>query len=197
MPRPRKFDEQAVLAAAQALFWRKGYADTSIQDLTEATGLRPQSLYGAFGNKHELFLRILDDYRAWQSSELEAALAANPSPWNGLLQAVTFDSSESLALPPQGCLMASSVSALSAKDEQVRQRAIESFDQALALFTRQIIRAQECGEVNDDLDAEQAARTLISIRFGIEALHKSGIDEAELRRVKTAAVQMIERSVAR
>src|ERR1700738_2717207 len=102
MPRPRKVDEQAVLIAARATFWRDGYAATSVQDLTDATGLGTQSLYGAFSSKHDLFIRILDDYCAYQSAGLEAAITADPSPWHGLTSAVTFEDGGRLELPPQG-----------------------------------------------------------------------------------------------
>src|ERR1044072_9337897 len=62
MPRPRTFDENDVVAAARDEFWSRGYAATSVDDLTSATGLGKGRLYGAFGDKHGLFLRALDDY---------------------------------------------------------------------------------------------------------------------------------------
>ena len=62
MPRPRKFDESDVVAAARDEFWLRGYAATSVDDLTSVTGLGKGSLYGAFGDKHGLFIRALDDY---------------------------------------------------------------------------------------------------------------------------------------
>ena len=62
MPRPREFDEADVVAAARDEFWTRGYVATSVDDLTTVTGLGKGSLYGAFGDKHGLFLRALDDY---------------------------------------------------------------------------------------------------------------------------------------
>ncbi|MFC8383103.1 TetR/AcrR family transcriptional regulator [Nocardia sp. NPDC057272] len=197
MARPRKFDEQAVLTAARAKFWSDGYAATSVQDLTDVTGLGTQSLYGAFGNKHDLFLRILDDYCALQSAGLEAAVTADPSPWHGLTSAVTFEDGGRLDLPPQGCLMANSAAALSAQDEGVRALTCQVYARTLALFARQITQAKEHGEIDADIDAEQTARALIAVMQGIEFLHKSGIGAEELRLAKIAALQMIENSVAR
>ena len=195
MPRPRKFDEESVLIAARDTFWRDGYAGTSVQDLTEATGLGTQSLYGAFGNKHDLFIRILDDYCAVQAAGLEAAITADPSPWHGLTSAVTFDDGGRLELPPQGCLMANSTAALSSQDEQVQSRACRVYSATLALFVQQITQAQERGEIEGDLDPEATARALIAVMQGLEFLRKSGIGEDELRLAKVAALQMIERSV--
>jgi TetR/AcrR family transcriptional repressor of nem operon len=197
MPRPREFDEQDVLTAARATFWSRGYAATSIHELTAATGLGTQSLYGAFGSKHDLFLRILDDYCTYQSAGLEAAVTVDPSPWHGIASAVTFDDGGRLDLPPQGCLMANSAAALSTQDEEVRTRACRVYSETLALFTRQIVQAQESGEIDADIHPEQTARALIAVMQGIEFLHKSGIGEDEVRLAKTAALQMIERSVAR
>jgi AcrR family transcriptional regulator len=167
-----------------------------VQDITDATGLGTQSLYGAFGSKHDLFLRILDDYCTRQSAGLEAAVTADPSPWHGLASAVTFDDGGRLDLPPQGCLMANSAAALSSQDEEVRTRTCRVYSETLALFTRQLEQAQEIGEIDAGIDPEQTARALIAVMQGIEFLHKSGIGEDELRLAKTAALQMIERSVA-
>ena len=62
MARPRSFDEAAVLRAARDKFWSSGYAGTKVDDIAAATGLGKGSLYGAFGDKHALFLRVYDDY---------------------------------------------------------------------------------------------------------------------------------------
>ena len=52
----------------------RGYAATSVDDLTAATGLGKGSLYGAFGDKHSLYLRALDDYIASSLGEVRATL---------------------------------------------------------------------------------------------------------------------------
>src|ERR1700694_6107279 len=62
MARPRGFDEMQVLQAARDEFWSCGYAATSIDGVAAVTGLGKGSLYGAFGDKHALFLRVFDDY---------------------------------------------------------------------------------------------------------------------------------------
>src|ERR1700754_2970823 len=74
MARPRKFDETEVVAAARDEFWTRGSAGTSVDDLTAATGLGKGSLYGAFGDKHDLYLRTLDEYIASSLGEVRAQL---------------------------------------------------------------------------------------------------------------------------
>lgn len=93
--------------------------------------------------------------------------------------------------------MANSAAALSAQDEEVRARACRLYSETLALFARRITEAQESGEIDDHIDPEATARALIAVMQGIEFLHKSGIGKQELQRAKTAALEMIERSVGR
>lgn len=75
--------------------------------------------------------------------------------------------------------------------------ACQAYAGTLELFVRQIDLAKEAGEIDAGIDAEQTARALIAVMQGIEFLHKSGIGDDELRRAKSAALQMIESALAR
>jgi TetR/AcrR family transcriptional repressor of nem operon len=72
--RPREFEESAVLDAAMHLFWRSGYAATSVADLCKATGLGAGSLYAAYGDKRGLFIAALRRYAERVSARAIAAL---------------------------------------------------------------------------------------------------------------------------
>src|SRR6201990_253890 len=58
----RQFDEQEMIATALDVFWRKGLHDATMQDLAAATGVQRGSLYNAYGDKEEIFLRAFDQY---------------------------------------------------------------------------------------------------------------------------------------
>jgi AcrR family transcriptional regulator len=60
--RPRAFDEAHVLDAAMDLFWRVGYADASVPDISGVTGLSTSSLYNVYGSKLGLFEAALGRY---------------------------------------------------------------------------------------------------------------------------------------
>ena len=62
MVRPREFDRDAALDRAMQVFWAKGFAATSTEDLVAAMGIGRQSLYNAFGDKQALFARALERY---------------------------------------------------------------------------------------------------------------------------------------
>ena len=193
MARPRKFDEQAVLTAARDAFWRDGYAGTSVHDLTEATGLGTQSLYGAFGSKHDLFLRVLDEYYDRQAAGLQASVAEAPTPWQALKSVITFEDEGRLALPAEGCLMSNSAGAMSAHDDDVRERACRSHTDTVALFTREVERAQDAGEIDTGVDPADTARALITVMQGLEFLRKAGVGDEELCRAKAAVLRMVDR----
>src|SRR5215467_2704730 len=58
----RQFDEEALIAVALEVFWRKGLHDATMQDLAAATGVQRGSLYNAYGDKEAIFLRAFDGY---------------------------------------------------------------------------------------------------------------------------------------
>ena len=74
--RPKQFDDNEVLALAMAVFWRKGYDATLLEDLVDAMGIPRQSLYRTFTDKHTLFLRALDYYDKNVTSAVIATLSA-------------------------------------------------------------------------------------------------------------------------
>lgn len=60
--RPREFDPDETLAKIMQLFWENGYEATGLSDIIAATSLGKASLYKAFGNKHEIYLKALNHY---------------------------------------------------------------------------------------------------------------------------------------
>lgn len=73
--RPRAFDLDEAVDRALELFWRQGYAATTVTDLTAAIGINPPSLYKAFGSKQELFERVVQRYADLNGRVVQAALA--------------------------------------------------------------------------------------------------------------------------
>src|SRR6478752_4883995 len=74
--RPRSFDPDAALERAMHVFWAKGYEGASLSDLTRAMRINRPSLYAAFGNKEQLFGKVLDRYVDGPVAYFGKALAA-------------------------------------------------------------------------------------------------------------------------
>src|SRR5512146_1592256 len=76
MGRPREFSEDQALDAAMRVFWEKGYEGATLTDLTDAMGINRSSLYSSFGDKQELYRRVLDRYASGPASFMHCALEA-------------------------------------------------------------------------------------------------------------------------
>jgi TetR/AcrR family transcriptional regulator, copper-responsive repressor len=82
MGRPKNFSREGVLEKALPVFWKYGFADTSLQELEKATGVNKSGLYSEFADKGELYLQSLRHYlRKQQREEL---LTAKPLGWKNI-----------------------------------------------------------------------------------------------------------------
>ncbi len=88
--RPRSYDPDTALAQAMAVFWNAGYAGTSLDDITAGTGLNRPSLYGAFGDKHALYLQALERYRSQGRDALIEALARDRAAARGVASRLRY-----------------------------------------------------------------------------------------------------------
>ena len=78
MVRPREFDREIALEQARLVFWAKGYAATSTDDLVKAMGIGRQSLYNAFGDKWKLYMEALADYQQGSTSSHDSVRRLPP-----------------------------------------------------------------------------------------------------------------------
>lgn len=190
MPRPRKFEESDVVAAARDEFWSRGYAATSVDDLTSVTGLGKGSLYGAFGDKHGLFLRALDDYIGTSLDSVRGQLRdPTHSAYDRLtrhiraqVKAIAADKSR------RGCMMAKSAAELSATDDTVERAVERAYATWITELTDCIKEAQRDGTIDKAQNPKALATTVLAFMRGQEALHKGGVKPAQL---KASAEQMI------
>jgi TetR/AcrR family transcriptional regulator, transcriptional repressor for nem operon len=188
MARPRGFDEAKVLATVRDLFWRGGYAGTSVGDLVATTGLGKGSLYGAFGSKRELFLRVLDDYAAQARESARAALEGPESGAWWRLRAWLFAAASDSTGARRGCFLARSASELAGRDPQVSRRALATYRAIEDLLVACIAQAQRHGDLPASGDARKLGALLFAFERGIESLARAGGEEAQLRSLAESAL---------
>lgn len=82
MGRPKNFTREEVLKKAIPVFWNRGYADTSLQDLEEATGVNKSGLYSEFASKEEIFIEALRYYVEHHGAA--AVLSQEPLGWSNI-----------------------------------------------------------------------------------------------------------------
>src|ERR1700722_11866924 len=82
MGRPKNFSREEVLEKAMPVFWKHGFADTSLQELERATGVNKSGIYTEFRDKEDLFVACLRHYL--QSQEKRGLLTREPLGWNNV-----------------------------------------------------------------------------------------------------------------
>jgi AcrR family transcriptional regulator len=78
MGRPKKFNREGVLDRAIPVFWKHGFANTTVQHLEQATGVNKSGLYTEFKDKEDLFLASLERYVQTRGAEIRKR-PINPS----------------------------------------------------------------------------------------------------------------------
>jgi AcrR family transcriptional regulator len=196
MARPRGFDEKQVLRAARDEFWSCGYAATSIDDVVAVTGLGKGSLYGAFGDKHTLFLRVFDDYCSDAVNAVRDALDGPDSGAYSRLRAHVLAVARSTGndIDRRGCLLAKGTAELGGNDPAVAARAKQTFDAIEEALVGCIEGAQRAGDIDPSADARQLAGLILAVLRGIEALGKAGKSKSALRGIADTALAVIPRA---
>lgn len=181
MARPRAFDEKHVLNAVREQFWDAGYAATSLEDLMRVSGLGKGSLYAAFGDKRQLFLRALRSYTEDNHASLRDALAAPPRALDALRMLLEAPAEDPLdAGMRRGCLMANSTCELGNADPEVLEHAHRTYETSTALIGDCVARAQREGDVPADADPIALARALLAAQQGLVFMSRTGMDTATL-----------------
>ena len=188
MPRPKSFDEDAVLDQAAQLFWERGYEGTSLADLESYLGLGRQSLYDTFGDKHSLFLKALERYRR---NVAEGVLAQLDAPGAGLDAVRAYFKATIEMLTGQGprraCLIANTIVERGSEDPDALLRCNHARGALERSLRRALAQAKARGEVPQTLDVEAAATLLVVQSYGLNVLAKTGVPAAELH----AAVEVL------
>ncbi|WP_423464900.1 TetR/AcrR family transcriptional regulator [Promicromonospora sp. MS192] len=193
MARPRQFDEDAVLHAVCDQFWDAGYAATSLQDLMRVSGLGKGSLYAAFGDKHELFLRVLRRYVESLEQGLRRSVDAAPRAIDALrnfLVATAGDPDGASAR--RGCLLANSTTELAAADPVVATEARQAYEATTAVLAEAVRRAQAEGDLPDTSDPVRTARALLAAQQGLTFMGRTGMDVGTLAETaRSLAAQLL------
>jgi AcrR family transcriptional regulator len=193
MARPRSFDENEVLRVARDQFWSTGYAATRVDDIAAATGLGKGSLYGAFGDKHHLFLRTFEDHCAGLIEAVRRGLDGPDDRACERLRAhvLTVANATAADVCLRGCLLAKGTAELSGQDPAVAATARRTFEAIQELLTSCIAGAQRAGDIRQDADPARLAALLLAVLRGIEALGKGGSSPDSLRAIADTALALL------
>ncbi|WP_020415720.1 TetR/AcrR family transcriptional regulator [Amycolatopsis sp. ATCC 39116] len=188
----KQFDTDTALDAAMIQFWRAGYADTSLDDLSKATGLNRSSIYSSLGDKDTLFLRCLDRYAARYGDKYDAALSRADSNPVAAVRAFFDVTLERIADPalPDGCLIAQSAMAIPALSPRVAAHA----KQALGRQRLRLRAALKTSELTDQ-DADAFAMHAAAVNQSLAVMSRAGASRAQLRAIVSVTVDALSQTL--
>ena len=190
--RPRSFDTDVVLDRVRDTFLRYGYAGTSMDQLSAATGLHKPSLYGAFGDKKKLYLAALDNYLADVRAEFAEAFAVTDLFES--LEAMTEWSIDKFMGKDEagpGCFMMHTAMPEATEDPEISRAVRESMDSLDRALLRRFERAKEAGQISPDADTRSLAMVMVANHYEISGRARAGYTRAELRALSDRAIALV------
>ncbi|TPW12674.1 MAG: TetR family transcriptional regulator [Acidimicrobiaceae bacterium] len=181
MARTKEFDPDVAVATAIEVFWDRGYAGTSMQDLVDELGLNRGSIYGTFGSKHDLFVQALTEYCKRAPQALLDALEIDgpllPRLRGALIGLIDAD----LADPDRkGCLLVNSAMETLPADRDTAALYDRTARTLRTAFEAAVRRAQLEGELPRSLNPVDAASFLLTTLQGLRVTAKATGDRQPL-----------------
>ncbi len=193
---PRTFDRTAALEQVLDVFWRKGYEPTSIADLCAAIGIKPPSLYAAFGNKAQLFMEAVEYYeRTYWDAAWDRF--ANSVDIGEAIHRFFSDAAEILTSNDAqcGCLVVMGATNVSPESQEVHNALKALRLQSRDLFEARLIKGIGDGQLSPDTDPRALGTALNTLLGGMSLQAFDGATRKELQGIGAAASAVIHSSL--
>jgi AcrR family transcriptional regulator len=191
--RPRDYHPETALRRAAEVFWGTGYSGTSLDAITAATGMSRPSLSAAFGDKHAIYLKALDDYWESKFAAMHEALAAGRTLDKTLIS--VYDAALSIYFsgegPARGCFVLGTALTEAFADPEVQSIVAAGFRRLDADFEARFRRARDAGELEEGADIEALAMLAAATMQTIAIRARTGTPRKDLRRLARKAVDVI------
>ena len=189
--RPRAYEPDVALGKALDLFRKDGFAATSLDDLSAATGMNRPSLYGAFGDKRELFIKSYRRYR----DDARAAMGdifGKDLPIRRRLEriyAVALDIY--LSGGPRGCFTVMTAASEAVHDPDIRAMVLEGFTELDKAFAACFRHAKEKGELPESADPTVLAQLASATVHTIAIRARAQVPRKELEAIVNGAIDLM------
>jgi TetR/AcrR family transcriptional regulator, copper-responsive repressor len=189
--RPFGFDRDEVLSTALALFWRHGFAATTMDMIAAATGVARPGLARVFGSKLDLYLSCLSRFRG----ELRKTLGATLLGEETIEEALLAFASAAIKLymtgkpSPLGCLIISTAPSAAVDEPDVRTQLHEAFGELDGALIRRLQAAAARGELAAGADVEGVAYLVSGLVYSLALRARAGESERSLRATAKAGIR--------
>lgn len=156
-----QFDRNEVVDKSIELFWKNGFSGSSMQQVVEATGLKPGSIYHSFGNKEALFREALERYAQKSFAHIRNVLDTAPSVGEGVCQHLEAVIEQSTREKYYSCFLIKTRLELAAEGNELHKCASAKLDEIEALFQSYLEK-----EFDETVSRQRAVSIMLHI-FGI------------------------------
>ena len=191
--RPRGYQPEVALAKALDLFRRDGFAATSLDDLSAVTGMNRPSLYGAFGDKRELYIKTYQRYRDDARAAMLEVFRAE-APLRERLQriyAIALDIYLGGEYGPRGCFTVMTAASEAVADPQIRALALQGFVELDRAFAACFRLGQERGELPDSADPVVLGQLASATIHTIAIRARTRVPRKELQAIVNGAIDVM------
>ncbi|MBK0368334.1 TetR/AcrR family transcriptional regulator [Flavobacterium agrisoli] len=152
MARCVEFNEVEKIEKAMNLFSEKGYNATSMQDLVDAMQINRSSLYNTIGDKHQLFMKCINNYFDNAMLEIKEKVCQHDSAKKALISIIK-DKANWIISSDKGCLGMKTSFEVATDDCMVRNQMSKNSDVFIDFLATVVQRAMDDGEMDDSEDA--------------------------------------------
>jgi AcrR family transcriptional regulator len=188
MARPKEFDREVAVERAMSVFWSKGYAATSTDDLLEAMKIGRQSMYDTFGDKRRLYVEALWRYQLESVAGHIKRLRSMASPLAGIEALVVGVISSDRTTREKGCMGVGAICEFGNADAELAQLRVKSGGMLRKALVERLQDAQAAGELGETVDVERAARFVETTMFGLQVAARAGESTRSLRDMAAFAI---------
>jgi TetR/AcrR family transcriptional repressor of nem operon len=188
MARPKEFDRDVAVERAMSVFWSKGYAATSTDDLLEAMQIGRQSMYDTFGGKWRLYIEALERYQLESVAGHVKRLRSAASPLAGIEALVIDVIPSDRAMREKGCMGVGAICEFGNADAELAELRVKSGGILHKALVERLQDAQAVGEIGETVDIERAARFVETTMFGLKVAAKAGESARSLRDIASFAI---------
>lgn len=182
MGRSKEFEENIVLQRAMELFWLQGYEKTSMSDLVEHMGIHRKSLYDTFGDKHTLYLKVIDLYGEYSTCKLKEETLKAKTAYQAI-QYIFDYIIEGNDDKQWGCLFVNAATEMGPWDKELVEKTENAFTQAEEFIARIVREGQKSGEFSVNYDAEILGEILHNTLLGLRVLVRISSDKEKMHRI--------------
>src|SRR5438552_3094495 len=191
--RPRAYQPDIALGKALDLFRKDGFAATSLDDLSAATGMNRPSLYSAFGDKRELYIKSYQRYRDDARASM-TEIFREEMPLRQRLESI-FACALNIYLSgetgPRGCFTVVTAASEAVGDPEIRAMVLDGLTELDKAFANCFRRAKEKGELPESVDPAVLAQLASATVHSIAIRSRARVSRKELEAIVKGAIDVM------